>query len=239
MGIARDITERRRAQDALRGSEERYRAVVENAHMAIVIIQHGEFVFANPMMAGILGCSLENLIGRPFLDVVHPDDRSEVIDMHQKRLRGEPMPASYEGRVVRKDGSVRWLEVSGVPIEWEGRPAALDFALDITERKRTHEKIIRQAGLLQTVSDAIIATDKDFNITSWNKAAERTYGFTEAEVLGRMVDEVTQLEYPNQRREDVVEEFFREGHWQGEVIQKHKNGDRVDIYASVTALRDD
>ena len=73
--------------------------------------------------------------------------------------------------------------------------------------------------LVDSVSDAIIWTDLQFNITAWNKAAERLYGWKLKEVLGKPVQDVTKLEYPNDNQEKVLDQFSKKGRWNGEVIQ--------------------
>ena len=135
---------------ALRESEEKYRAVVENASEAVFIAQDGVLPFANPSTARLSGQSLEDLRTNPFVDWVYPEDRPLVIDRHQRRLRGEAIPSEYEFRMVMPDGEVRWLELRTVLINWDGAPATLNFASDITDRKlREAEEVSRQERMQQ------------------------------------------------------------------------------------------
>lgn len=110
--------------------------------------------------------------------------------------------------------------------------------LSETDRMQINEKLPYQAILLENVSDAIISTDLNFNIKSWNKAAETIYGWKAEEVIGKPVAEVTQLEYPYDQEDDVVEQFFEKGFWRGEVIQKRKDNTPLSIQASVSLIKD-
>ncbi len=92
--------------------------------------------------------------------------------------------------------------------------------------------------LLDYISDAIIASDKNYVIRSWNRAAERIYGYPAGEVVGRPVREVLQTDYLDQSAAVVRETFLKYGQWRGEVIQKHKSGTSIYVQSSVTALRD-
>ena len=87
---------------------------------------------------------------------------------------------------------------------YEGRPAVLMIMRDVSERRRAEEQIRYQADLVENVSDAIISTDLDFNIVSWNRGAEVIYGWRSDEVAGKTVNEVTMIEYPFDEMEDVL-----------------------------------
>ena len=140
LGTSRDISTRRQAEQALRDSEEKYRLVVENAREAIFVAQDGVMKFANLRTTGMIGYQQKDLSSKPFSDFIHPDDREFVIERHLRRLRGEIFEAGYPFRVVRSDGQVLWVEIQAVLIEWEGRPATLNFITDITERRHSEER---------------------------------------------------------------------------------------------------
>ena len=129
------------AQEALRESEEKYRQLVENAGECIFVAQDGRLAFHNPKTEELIGYSKEEIAFRPFTDFIHPDDQNLVLERHKQRLRGEELPDIYDFRVVRKSGEVRWVELNAVLIEWEGRPATLNFLSDITSRKRAEEEL--------------------------------------------------------------------------------------------------
>ncbi len=145
IGAMRDITERIRSEKALQASESRYRQLVENANEAIIVVQDGLLKFVNRTAIEMTGYSEAELISRPFLEFIHPDDRKMVMDHHRRRLAGETAQPRYDSRLLIRDGGVRWFEIGAVPLDWEGRPAYLGFLTDVTDRRKAEESI--QASL--------------------------------------------------------------------------------------------
>ncbi len=137
--VLNDITLRRRREEELRRSEERYRLLVENAHELVMVLQDGLIRFANPGALEVTGYTVDELLNRPFLDFVLPEDRQEVLAHHRARLEGQPLPQNYRLRITDGGGRTRWLEASGVVVEWEGRPAVLSFLSDVTQRQQAEE----------------------------------------------------------------------------------------------------
>ncbi|WP_054033124.1 hybrid sensor histidine kinase/response regulator [Desulfatitalea tepidiphila] len=143
LSITRDITDRKAAEDALRESEEKYRLLVEHAGEAIFIAQGGMLRFVNRRTEQLSGYTSEELVAKPFQELVHPDDRALVVDHHFKRLKGIKMPPRYSFRIVDRSGVARWVELNAVLIEWQGQPATLNFLHDITGRKQAEEEKAR------------------------------------------------------------------------------------------------
>jgi PAS domain S-box-containing protein len=140
-GTIRDITERKKAEEALRESEEKYRLVVEHATEAIVVAQDNRLKLVNPKAVELTGYSGADLTSLPFVEFIHPEDRELVLERHRKRLRGEELPSVYPFRILRKDGTIRWVEINAVVIIWEGRLATLNFLTDITEWRKADEEL--------------------------------------------------------------------------------------------------
>ncbi len=145
--ITTDITDRKLAEKALFESEEQYKRLVENAKEAIFILQDGLIQYCNPNSAEISGYTYEELKSIPFTDFIFPHDRDMVISTHMARLRGEEVEDEYSFRIIRKDNSVRWVEIRAVLIEWETRTATLIFMTDITERKHAEDLLRAQRDL--------------------------------------------------------------------------------------------
>jgi PAS domain S-box-containing protein len=137
----RDISARKVAEEALKSSEERYRAVVENAAEGIIVTQSGLIRFVNPKALSLSGRTRENALTVPFIEQVHPADRERVYGNYVKRIKGEPAETPYVFRIIHVSGEIRWLEVSAVMIQWEGAPAALNFLTDVTERQRIEQEL--------------------------------------------------------------------------------------------------
>jgi PAS domain S-box-containing protein len=111
---------------------------------------------------------------------------------------------------------------------------------DITERKRAEEELRYHANLVDNVSDAIISTDRELKIRSWNKAAELIYGWQADEVVGLTGSDVLQTAFPKGlSREAIVKGIFEEGGWEGELIQRTKDGREITVYARSMALKDE
>ena len=162
VAVATDVTKLKRAQDALRESEEKYRLLVENASDAIFIIQDQQVKFPNPKaieMGRNLAVDLEQV---PFLNYIHPEDQQMVIERHSKRLKGEKVPDTYSFRLMNSDGEELWAELNAVLINWEGKPATLNFLRDITLQQQLEAQIqqIRRLEALGTLAGGIA---HDFN----------------------------------------------------------------------------
>ena len=139
--IARDITDRKRVEEALRESEKRYRLLVENAHEAILVIQDGAVKFVNSKTVASFGYSEAELLSIPVLELIHPEDRDAVIQRYLQKLNGDATPTLYSYRIMHRDSRTQWIEVSSVLIAWENRPATLNLIMDITDRKKTEEAL--------------------------------------------------------------------------------------------------
>ena len=139
--IARDITDRKRVEEALRESEKRYRLLVENAHEAILVIQDGAVKFVNSKTVASFGYSEAELLSIPVLELIHPEDRDAVIQRYLQKLDGDATPSLHSYRIMHGDGRTQWIEVSSVLIAWENRPATLNLIMDITDRKKTEEAL--------------------------------------------------------------------------------------------------
>ncbi len=206
-GVRRDITERKHAEEELQKSEERYRQLAENAGAAILVVQDGVIRFSNPKGAELSGYSTEELTSKSFVEFIHPDDSDMVADRYLRRLKGEIPPQTYDFRIIRKDGAIRWAELTAVLMPWDNRPAVLCFMSDITERKRAEEALQQSERNYRTLFDSAVvgtividaATSK---VLVSNQAAAEMLGFSSAEeVIGvNPIDSV-----PPEDRESVSE----------------------------------
>ncbi|MBU0595586.1 PAS domain S-box protein, partial [Candidatus Bipolaricaulota bacterium] len=132
--------ERTAAEQLVRVSEERYRNLFEQANEAVLVVSGGRILRANPMTEKLFGWTLDELTGRPFADLVYPDDLDLVLTRHRERMRGSDALQRYEFRVRAKNGETRWVEVSTARVDWEGQVAGLAMMNDISERKRLESR---------------------------------------------------------------------------------------------------
>jgi PAS domain S-box-containing protein len=152
--------ERHQALDDVRKSEARYRTVIENVGVGVVVVQDGRMVFANPSLVRIVGYPLEYLLSNPFTAAVHPDNVDGMVDRHQRRLRGEEVESFYGFRITTQAGEVRSLELSAVKIEWGKRDATLIFVVDASERlhaEHTQRVTLRKQTELNAMKTRFIA----------------------------------------------------------------------------------
>jgi len=136
-----DITEQRHIQEAQRKSEEKYRLLIQNSLDAIFVIQDARFQLVNPVVKTLTGYSTRELIGMGIVDLIYEEDREEAVDRYVRRLRGEDIPSINIFRFVTKSGEIRWVRTNAVVIVWEGEPATLNFASDLTDWKRAEIKL--------------------------------------------------------------------------------------------------
>jgi two-component system, LuxR family, sensor kinase FixL len=199
IAVCRDITERKRSEQRLRDSEERFRLITETIqevfYIAATDFRRTDYV--SPAYERIWGRSCEELLANPrsFLDAVHPDDRERVLDFFDKRSAGESYAQEY--RIVRPDGSVRWILDQGFPTN-RFAPSAAGFvgsAGDITERKlgeiKLRESEERYRTLFETCGDAVFILDLTGRILAANPAAQEMHGYTLEELLTMSIRNLT------------------------------------------------
>lgn len=110
---------------------------------------------------------------------------------------------------------------------------------EMLQRQKAQEKLAYHAMLLEEISDAIISTNEQYLIQSWNRAAELLYGYTEAEAFGKTVPDLLQTIYPNSNRDEFLETLRTVGHYQGELIHRHKDGRNIPVWINLSALKDE
>ena len=150
-----DINERKRAEAALYESELQYRLLFETAQEGIVVIQKSMLSYFNPMIMEITGYNYEELLDMNFFEFIYQEDRDLILANHNKTITGENVEQRYQFRMVKKDGSICWVEMGSVKFTWKGEAATLNFINDITEQKRAELELIKLNEELKTSRDLI------------------------------------------------------------------------------------
>ena len=190
-----DVTERKQGQEALRISQERFGAIVNQAAAGVVeVALDGRIAFVNRSYRRMLGYGESDMVGLSLYQVTHPDDAARVGALF-RGLAEQGEPFTVEARQLRQDGSLLWTFSSVARLtDIGGRPdAALVMCIDITERKKAEDALSRSEERLRLIVDnavefAIFSTDPDMRITRWNIGAQQLLGYAEAEVLGQSAD---------------------------------------------------
>jgi PAS domain S-box-containing protein len=141
VGALIDLTERKRAEEALRESEEKFRVLAETAPTAIVVFQGEDLVYVNPSAVGLFGYSEAELLAMKFWEWVHPESWAMVRERGLARQHGEVISGQYEVKFVKKNGKEGWLIVSAGRIEYGGKPGGVATFVDITEAKLAEEAL--------------------------------------------------------------------------------------------------
>jgi len=182
--LLQEESRRIQAEVKLKESEEKYRILFDNAAQMIMVAQDGVLKLVN-RKALDYGYTAEEISGKRFLEFIHPEDRKMVWEKHQKRLREEDFNPTYEFRFLTRDGAVRWVEITAVKIDWEGRPATLNYVSDITARvtaQREKEELLR---VIENSQNEIYIFDPDtLRIIYANRAALDNTGYLLEEMTG-------------------------------------------------------
>jgi len=157
VNVIRDITERKKYEQLLKESEEKYRNVVERGNDGICIILDKIVKYVNPRLAEMWGGSAEEIIETPFTNYIHPDELTKIIDRYSRRMAGEQIPSLYETVLRRKDGSKIAVELNVGITEYEGNLSELVLIRDLTERKKAEEALKYREKLMEKAST--IATE--------------------------------------------------------------------------------
>ena len=200
----RDITGRKAAKKALRESEEKYRTLIENVQDGVFLIQDGKLKFVNEAFARIPGYTVEEVIGMGFWELVAPDDRAMVADRYAMMIAGEGVPVEYEFHVIRKNEDMQTtVHITVGLIEYQGKPAAIGTAKDVTGQKRAEDALRKSESRYQDLFDNMmnglvvhrLIVDEggepvDYVIEKINNAAESILSWKRADVEGKRATEL-------------------------------------------------
>ena len=227
-------------------SENKYKLLVEQSLQGIVIVQDFCIKFANNAFAKLSGYKIEELFTlspEQVKGMIHPDDQELVWTRFQERLLGKSVPSRYEYRGIRKDGSIRWFEMSAHRIIFNGKPAIQGVIIDITEHKefmdalKGSEEQFRLA--FEYAIDAIFWADpKTGIIIKCNRAAEQLLEKKKEEIIGHHQT----LIHPPEKAEFYANKFKKHIEQNGafedeaEIITKSHKVVPVGITASITKI---
>ncbi|MEN3942589.1 PAS domain S-box protein [Prosthecobacter sp. SYSU 5D2] len=242
VAIRTDITAAKKTLEDLQVSEDRYRQAtaqltnVLNSSLDVIcsVDAEGRFVQLNRTCEDLWGRTAEELMGTAYMDMVHPDDHARTVEAAASIMAGNAT-SRFENRYIQKDGRT-------IHIQWSARWSEEEQTMfcvgrDITAAKQNAERIAEQAALLDKAQDAILVRDLEHHILYWNQSAERLYGWTAEEALGRSIQELLY----NEPKAFIAatQQTIATGEWTGELQQMKKNGQTLTVECRWTLVRDD
>ena len=248
-GTCTNIDEMKNAGDAILHNEKLLSSVIENVNSGVALIDEtGKFVVYNPVFLKLFGLSPDSTIKN-----INDQDWSQwqVFDENKNLLHVDDHPvrkAAMTRKVVKNQlvamklpsgGDYIWMLISAEPLQKED--GSIDKIIctyhDITERKKAEEVLDFQARLLSEVHDAVFSSDRNFTITYWNQSAERIFGWTKDEALGKNSGELLKpvIEYSTRDLERA--KLWNDGQWEGEVQYIRKDGTYIFVEVNSTLLK--
>ena len=232
-GIIRDVSERHRAEQRLRG-------LLESAPDAIIVVNHdGEIVVANARAEAVFGYSRDELIGSS-IELLVPDRKRQAHAAFREEYAVDPRPRygnrPGDFRARRKDGSEFPAEITLNPVHTDDGLLVASAIRDVTERRRAEQATARLAAIVEASPDAIIGLTLDATIDSWNAGAEQLYGYTHGEAIGQPI---TILNLPEQRdSRERVDAALTGQTVKFETVDLARDGARVEVGVTLSPIRD-
>jgi PAS domain S-box-containing protein len=235
------IVTRKRYEDALLESEERYRKVVEQTHDAIVIFQGPKIVFVNDRATEISGYSKDEISAMDIWDIVHPEDRQYLRGLAKNPDAVPAMPKTIETRIITKNGETRFLETAVTSLMFDSTSSTLCSVRDITERRQAEDALreseAKYRSIFNTFDDLYYQTDMNGTITTLSPSCKRITGWEPSELIGKQVTDL--YPFPKQR-ELLLDHMFINGTVHDyEVILKNKNGEHLNVSVTSHVVRDE
>jgi len=214
---------------------------LDAANDVIIILQDGKLQYTNPRIKGLLGYDPETVLGKDFIEYIPEENRYHLMDMYQRRIKGEPVATKYETTLIHKNGEKRQVEVSANMINYKGKPADMVIVHDITELKESL-KTIRQSeekyrSFFKTSRDCVFYTSKDGRWLDMSDSAPEFFGYESKEELLK-VPIMNLYKYPETRTNDLrkIEEkgFTKDV----PIMLVKKDGTIIDALVTSLAIRD-
>lgn len=235
--LVQDITERQQAEEKVQQWADAFEHCAHG--IAIGNPNSNRIMVCNSAFAALHRARVDDIVNSSILSLYAPQDHAFV---RQSITRSDQIGhAQYEAHMIRRDGSTFPVQIDLVSVRGDDGDLLYRVATvqDISERKKAELEIAYQAGILAQINDAVIASDENFIIKSWNAAAERMYGWKAEDVIGLGGEQVFRTEFLNATREEVIRRLKETGEFFEEVTQVRSDGSRIDVEAHTVAMRDE
>lgn len=207
--------------------------------MICITDTHEKVLYVNKSYVIFTGYTLQALQHTDRTLLIHPHDIPQAIDQYTELVNSR-LPFALEYRFRNDAGEYRWVSTFGIPrFSDEGEfKGYVSITTDIHARKEAEENNYLQVQAMNNVSDAIISTDLQFNVTVFNKVAERVYGIRAADIIGKPIRELIDHKYPDSTREEALKELYLYDRWAGLCYFDRADGHRVFLHCSLAFIKD-
>jgi len=236
--------EKKNTATAIRQSEDMKQLIMNSSLDAVVCVNtSGNITVWNAQAEKLFGWSEKELMGKQLSRFIIP---SQYRESHEKGFNhylntgeGPMLNKLVEMTALNREGKEFDVELLVVPVKQTGNDFFCAFFRDITARKKAEEKIRFNSNLLNTVGQSVIATDINGVVIYWNRAAEKIYGWTEEEALGKNIVELTPADQSKEQAMEIMKELSAGNYWSGEFMVQRKDGTRFPAFVTDSPVYDD
>ena len=237
--LSLDVTESKQNAERQRASDERYRRIVESTSEGVMTTDaESRITYVNDRFTAMLGYTQQEMLGHSMFEFMDAEARQEALEKIERRRRG--LAEQHEHRFLHRGGRSVWTELHSNPLftaagVFEG---SLAMITDITERRQYDEVRNRLAAIVNSSDDAIIGKDLTGRITAWNHGAERMFGYSSAEVLGRSISILVPPDRQGEESSILARIEGGVGILHQQTVRVRRDGTPIEVSLTISPIRD-
>ncbi len=224
----RDISDRKKAEENLKESEEKFRTITEQSLMGVVIMQDNKVKYINQQFADLSGYTIDEALSlqlQDISDLIHPEDRKMVMEQMMKKQKGsQDVTNHYQYRMINKRGKILWLDNFSKTINYMGRPADLATVIDITERKLAEERLKESEEKFRTITEQSlmgVTIVQDNKVKYINQQIADLSGYSIDEAKSFQLKDITEAIHPEDKK-IVMEQMIKKQEGSQDVINHYQ-----------------
>ncbi|MGB0681685.1 MAG: ammonium transporter [Magnetovibrionaceae bacterium] len=236
----RDITQRKKAEAALKASEARFRAVYQHAAFGLGLLDtDGSLIQANPALAGMLATRLDDLPGKRLDDLVHTEDLPAVRQNLELLIDRSKVDSTMEARLICKGGVIMWARIllTLAPDAEHDRPLVIALVEDITRNRQTSAQLRLAASVFEGTQESIVIFNATGEVERVNRSYSEASGYEEREVAGLDLSHLSSARYAKPFFDDIRDTVREQGVWQGEIMIRRKSGELIPSWMSLSEVK--